>query len=57
MVDTNTKIMIAVPCMDMVAAHCNVDCSMHFDACYLCTAKLHHVVDMVDMVVFDDAEH
>ena len=40
--------------VDMVAAHCNVDCSMHFNACYLCTAKLHHVVDVVDVIVLDN---
>ena len=43
--------------VDMVSAHDHVDRSMHLDAGYLRTAKLHHIVDMVNMIVLNDTEH
>ena len=42
--------------MDMVAAENNVNSSMELDGGDLSTAKLLHVVDMMNMVVLDDRE-
>ena len=41
--------------MDMVAAHHNVDGSMQFDTGNLRTAQLLHIVDIVNMIVLDQA--
>ena len=42
--------------MDMVPAHDDINGRMHLDACDLRAAEFHHVVDMVDVVVFNNAE-
>ena len=42
--------------MNVIAAHGHVDCSMHLDAGNLRTSKLHHIVDVMDVVVLNDAE-
>ena len=42
--------------MDPVSPDRHIDGCMHLDARNLRAAKLHHIVDMVDMVVFDHAE-
>ena len=43
--------------VDVVAAHRHVDRCMHLDTCDLCSPLLHHIVDVVDMVVLNDTEY
>ena len=43
--------------MDVVTAHGNVNSRMHLNTGNFCSAKFHHVVDMVNVVVFDNAEY
>ena len=43
--------------VDMVAPQDHINGCVHFDARDLRTAQLHHIVDMVDMVILNDAEH
>ena len=42
--------------MDMIAAHGNVNRCMHLDTCNLCSALFHHVIDMMNVVVFNNTE-
>ena len=42
--------------MDIVSAHEHIDRGMKLDPCDLGTAKFHHIVDVMDMVVFDNRE-
>ena len=42
--------------MNMIAAHNHIDCRMHFNSCNLRAALLHHVVDMVNVIVLDHTE-
>ena len=46
-----------VQLMDMIAPHDHIDGRMQLDSGDLRSAKLHHVVDMMDVVVLDQAEH
>ena len=43
--------------MDVIASHYYVDGCVELDACNFSTAKFHHVVDVMDVVVFDDGEY
>ena len=43
--------------MNMIAAHRHIDCRMHLDSGNFCSPLLHHVVDMVNVVVLDHTEH
>src|SRR5690606_24426799 len=43
--------------VDMVAADDDINGGMEFDPGDFCSAELLHIIDMVDMVVFNDAEH
>jgi hypothetical protein len=43
--------------MDMISAHDDIDRRVHLDPGDLGPAKLHHIVDMMDMVILDQAEH
>ena len=43
--------------VDPVAPDRHIDGGVHLDAGDLCAAQLHHVVDVVDVVVFDQREH
>ena len=43
--------------VDVVAAHSHVDGCVHLDTGDLGSALLHHIVDVVDMVVLNDAEY
>ena len=42
--------------MDMVSPHDDIDGSMQLDPRYLSSAELHHIVDMMNVVVLDDTE-
>ena len=43
--------------MNIIAAEGDVDGGVHLDTGDFCSAKLHHVVDMMDVVVFNDGEY
>ena len=43
--------------MDVVAADSHVDGCVHLDAGNLGSALLHHVIDVMDVVVLNDAEY
>ena len=43
--------------MDMVAAEHNIDGCMEFDTGNLCAAQLLHIIDMMNVVVLNEAEH
>ena len=43
--------------VNVVASHNNINCSVHFYSCNLSTAKLHHIVDMVNVIIFDDTKY
>ena len=43
--------------MNMITLIQNINRCMHLDTCNLCTALFHHVVDVMNMVVFDHTEH
>ena len=43
--------------MNVVSSHDHVDGGMELDTGDLSTAHFHHVVDVMDMVVFDDGEN
>ena len=43
--------------VDVIASHDNVDSRMELDTCNFSPAKLHHVVDVVDVVILDDGEY
>src|SRR5699024_3765727 len=43
--------------VDVIAAEGDVDGGVHLDARDLGAAELHHVVDVVDVVVLDEREH
>ena len=42
--------------MNMIASHDDIDCGMHLDAGDLCAAQLHHVIDVMNVIVLDYAE-
>jgi hypothetical protein len=42
--------------VDMVTAKDYINGSMHFNSGNFCSAKLHHIINMVDMVVLDDTK-
>ena len=43
--------------MNVIASISDINGCMHLDTCNLCTALFHHVVDVMDMVVFDHTEY
>lgn len=43
--------------MNMIAPENHIDCRMKFNACYFCSAKLLHIVDMMNMIVLNDTEY
>ena len=43
--------------MDVVSAHSHVNGCVHLDTGNLGSALLHHVVDVMDVVVLNDAEY
>ena len=43
--------------MDIIAAENNVDRRMHFDPGDFGAAQFHHVIDMMNMVVFNNRKH
>ena len=43
--------------VDVIASHYDVDGCVELDACNFSTAQFHHVVDVMDVVVFDDGEY
>src|SRR5699024_12371850 len=43
--------------VDIVSTINNVDRSVHFNAGNFRSAKFHHVIDMVDVIIFDDREN
>ena len=43
--------------VDMVAAENNIDSSMHFDTANLCSCQILLVINVVDMVVFNNREY
>ena len=43
--------------MDVISPHDHINSRMHLDTCNLRSAKLHHIVDVMDVVVLDEAEH
>ena len=43
--------------MDVVSSHDDVDSCVELDAGNFCAAQFHHVVDVVNVVVFDDREN
>ena len=43
--------------MEFVAADDDIDCSMQLDSCDLCTGKLLHVVDVMNVIVLNQREH
>ena len=43
--------------MNMIAAHNHIDCCMHLDSGDLRSALLHHIIDVVDVVVLNHTEH
>ena len=42
--------------MDVISPHDHINSRMHLDTCNLRSAKLHHIVDVMDVVVLDEAE-
>lgn len=42
--------------MDMITPHDDIDRGMHLDAGDLGAAKLHHVIDVMNVIVLDNAE-
>ena len=43
--------------MNVITAHCYVDCSVHLNARNFSSTLFHHVIDMMNMVVLDYAEY
>ena len=43
--------------MDMVSPHDHINSRMHLDTCDLRSSKLHHIIDVMDVVVLNEAEH
>ena len=43
--------------VDMISSHYNINCGMHLYSRYLGSSKLHHIVDVMNMIVLDNAEH
>ena len=43
--------------VDVVSSHYNIDSCVHLDTCDLSSAKLHHIVDVMNVVVLDNAEN
>ena len=39
--------------MEMIAAYGHINCCVQLNACNLCTGKLLHIVDMMNVIILD----